>query len=93
MVQEVIHHVGIQDFRLVWAKNFANMAVDPTDMTPEEQLKTAFVIWAINGFNFTTLRVRYKRGGYVDLSMPVNKINFKKGYKKIQAKQILEYGG
>jgi len=89
MVQEVIHHVGIQDFRIIWSKNFANMAADPTDMTPEEQLKTAFVIWAINGFNYTHLRIHYKRGGYVTLEMPVHKLNYKKDYKEIQAKQIL----
>ena len=89
MVQEVIHNVSIQDFRIVWAKNFANMAVDPSDMSPGDQLKTAYVIWAMNGFAFTHLRVVYKRGGYVTISMPVNKLNFKQDFKEIQAQQLL----
>jgi hypothetical protein len=90
MVQEVIHEVGILYFRSVWAKNLANKAVCPSTMTEAEQIITSYIIWALNGFNYTTLRVRYSRGGYVDIPMPVNKLNFKKHFKEIQAKKVLE---
>jgi len=86
---EIIHTVTIQEYNVTWGKNFYNLAVDPSQMTVEEQMLTAYVIWAKHGFNFTTLRVRYKRGGYLDIPMPVNKLNFKKNYKEIQAKKVL----
>jgi len=88
-VHEVIHEVSIQDFNIVWQKNLSKRSACPTTMTPEEQVITSYIIWALNGFNFTTLRVRYRRGGYVDIPLPANKLNYKKDYKKIQAKQLL----
>lgn len=88
-ILQVIHTVTIQEFNVTWGKNFYNLAVDPDQMTVKEHTLTCYVIWAQTGFKFTHLRIRYKRGGYVTISMPVNKLDFKKHYKEIQAKKVL----
>ena len=93
MVKQVIHNISIVDFRRAWARYLGNKAQDPTTMTEIDTLQTCYMIWARELFSFTHLKVIQKRGstrsGYVLIEMPVNKLNFKKNYKEIQAKKIL----
>ena len=94
MVQEVIYNISVKDFRISWARYLGNRAQDPTTMSEADTMKTAFMIWAREGFSFTHLKVIYPRGsaesGYVLIPLPVNKVNFKKHFKEIQAKKALE---
>ncbi len=93
MVQEVIHNMGIQEFRIAWAKHIGNKATDPRQMPPEDYLRTAYIIWAKELFSFTHLRIIYKKGnekmGHVIIPMPVNEVAFKQNYKEIQAQKLM----
>lgn len=93
MVEEVIYNISIQDFRIAWGKHIGNRVTDPSLMPQEDYLRTAYMIWARELFQFTTLKIIYKKGndkhGHVTIPMPVSRVNFKENYKEIQAKLFL----
>jgi|694.fasta_scaffold84599_6 hypothetical protein len=94
MVKEVIQNISIQEFRTAWARHISNRAADPKSMPPQDYLRTAYIIWAKEFFSFTHLKIIYKKGnekmGHVVIPMPLDKINFRKDFKEIQAKKILD---
>lgn len=85
-VLEVIHNIDVATFKRIHRTNFPNATPDQSITT----LKTAWAIWALNGFSFTHLRIIYKKGGQVTIPMPVNMMAYKETYKTIMVEKILE---
>lgn len=88
-VIEVIHSIDVATFKRIHRTNFPDATSDQSITT----LKTAWSIWALNGFSFTHLRIIYKRGGRVTIPMPVNMLAYKESYKKIIATKLLSVEG
>jgi len=87
MVQEVIHNIGIDEFESVYRKHFGEYRDDE-----EAILKTTYIIWVLNNFDFTHLKIIYKRGsvrsGYVKIPVPINAVHYKQDYKKRMAQKL-----
>jgi hypothetical protein len=86
---EVIHNIDVATFKRIHRVNFPNATPDQSITT----LKTAWAIWALNGFSFTHLRIIYKKGGRVTIPMPVNIMAYKQTYKKTIVTKLLSVKG
>ena len=86
-VLEVIQNISISEFKEVFQKHFGPYTEDE-----EAILKTTYIIWVLNNFDFTHLKVIYKRGsvrsGYVKIPVPINAVHYKQEYKKRMAQKV-----
>jgi hypothetical protein len=87
-VLEVIQNISISEFKEVYQKHFGAYTEDE-----EAILKTTYIIWVLNNFDFTHLKVIYARGsvrsGYVKIPVPINAVHYKQDHKKRMAQKFI----